>query len=731
MKNENNNEFQLIEENVFNAGEEASTSDGKKISADDFRFVQQDEHIHDVKFTTKPTTFFKDAMRRFSKNHSSVVGGIILGFLFILSIILPIEGVLPFNVDIQSADATNLNYETNLPAKLFEAGTGFWDGTRTLNDQPYIYETDASGNDVLDENGERIYLDSNPYSIDAIVNPEQIEPITGRLDVLNDYSDGGFYYFYHNPNSSVDSSNPVVGGYVYSYAYNYDLSYDFTLTYTLGWRDQENFVMPQYDILFYDGEQFFPLTNFTGFDMGEQGELYDENSTVYPYSTITVNLNELLLNCSALVEKYGEDFTSISGSFGFTFADDSTYYTAIYIRDFILTASSSEGEVPASVEREMTARSFVSDPTNTTFNYNVCDVLRQPRINSSTQRPNNRYWASNGATGTRPADALNLVCTITYDMYKITYGYRTDLSAIASSVFQSWIDQGYIEYTFGDPSSYRVLGDYEDLDEYIASGETPVYVKSVTGENVDGNTVTLNCEILAWKYFGYTSMPSHLLGTDGRGRDLLKYSFEGLRNSLLIGIVVAAINIIIGVVWGSISGYFGGKVDLVLERLVDILAGVPWIVLMTILCIKIGQTPFVFGLALCLTGWIGTEAVTRSQFYRYKGREYVLASRTLGARSPRLIFRHILPNALGTIVTSSVLMIPSVIFNEATISYLGLGFSNLGSLGVILSENQSVLATYPYRLVVPAVLIALLMICFNLFGNGLRDAFNPSLKGTD
>ena len=96
-----------------------------------------------------------------------------------------------------------------------------------------------------------------------------------------------------------------------------------------------------------------------------------------------------------------------------------------------------------------------------------------------------------------------------------------------------------------------------------------------------------------------------------------------------------------------------------------------------------------------------------------------------------MIFRHILPNALGTIVTSSVLMIPSVIFNEATISYLGLGFSNLGSLGVILSENQSVLATYPYRLVVPAVLIALLMICFNLFGNGLRDAFNPSLKGTD
>ena len=223
----------------------------------------------------------------------------------------------------------------------------------------------------------------------------------------------------------------------------------------------------------------------------------------------------------------------------------------------------------------------------------------------------------------------------------------------------------------------------------------------------------------------------HLFGTDGLGRDVWTRVWEGTRISLVIALIAVVVGVLIGIVYGLVSGYFGGKVDLTMERIVDILAGIPWIVLMTVLCIKLGQTFFVFILALTLTGWIGTESITRSQFYRYRGREYVLASKTLGAKAPRLIFRHILPNAIGTIVTSSVLIIPSVIFNEATISYLGLGFQGMSSLGVILSRYQDTLRQFPYQLAVPAIIIALLMICFNLFGNGLRDAFNPSLKGTD
>ena len=221
------------------------------------------------------------------------------------------------------------------------------------------------------------------------------------------------------------------------------------------------------------------------------------------------------------------------------------------------------------------------------------------------------------------------------------------------------------------------------------------------------------------------------MGTDKSGKDMLKMVFEGLRTSLLLGIITFGICFTIGLVWGSISGYFGGTVDLVMERISDILGYIPGIVLLTLIIIHLGSNFGSFLFSMCLTGWLGTAGLTRTQFYRFRGREYVLASRTLGASDARLITRHILPNGLGTIITASVLIIPSVVFSEANISYLGLGLKNESSLGVILSDNQAELLTSPYLLIFPAVIIALLMISFNLFGNGLRDAINPSLKGED
>ena len=145
----------------------------------------------------------------------------------------------------------------------------------------------------------------------------------------------------------------------------------------------------------------------------------------------------------------------------------------------------------------------------------------------------------------------------------------------------------------------------------------------------------------------------------------------------------------------------------------------------------LGQNFLTFALALCLTGWMGVAGTTRAQFYRFKGREYVLASRTLGSSDTRLIFKHILPNSLGTLVTSSVFMIPSVIFTEASLSYLGLGLQGLDSFGVILSENQQYISSNSYLIVIPSIVMAFMMVSFNLFGNGLRDAFNPSLKGSE
>jgi oligopeptide transport system permease protein len=168
-----------------------------------------------------------------------------------------------------------------------------------------------------------------------------------------------------------------------------------------------------------------------------------------------------------------------------------------------------------------------------------------------------------------------------------------------------------------------------------------------------------------------------------------------------------------------------------MERITDILGRIPFMVLMTLLILHWGSSLPMFVMALCMTGWIGTASLTRTQFYRFRGREYVLASRTLGASDARLIAKHIFPNGLGTIITAEVLLIPSVIFSEANIAYLGLGLQNVSSLGVILSDNQKWLSVHPYLLLFPSVIIALLMISFNLFGNGLRDAVNPSLKGED
>ena len=168
-----------------------------------------------------------------------------------------------------------------------------------------------------------------------------------------------------------------------------------------------------------------------------------------------------------------------------------------------------------------------------------------------------------------------------------------------------------------------------------------------------------------------------------------------------------------------------------MERFCDILGGVPTVVIVTLFRLHLGNALWVFALSLCLTGWMGTAARTRTQFYRFKGREYVLASRTLGANDARLIFRHILPNSLGTIVTSTVLMIPGIIFTESSLSYLGLGLQGSNSFGDILASNQGYIQTQPMLILVPAFIISLLMISFNLFGNGLRDALNPSLKGSE
>lgn len=221
-------------------------------------------------------------------------------------------------------------------------------------------------------------------------------------------------------------------------------------------------------------------------------------------------------------------------------------------------------------------------------------------------------------------------------------------------------------------------------------------------------------------------------GTDSMGRDLFTLLWKGARLSLMIAAGVSLINIIIGLIIGSISGYYGGIVDLTIQRLSEIIGGLPFIAILTLLMLRYGSEIWVVILAFTLTGWLGISGLTRTQFYRYKYREYVLAARTLGAKDRRIMSRHIFPNAVGTLITSLVLYIPGVIFTESVFSFLGIiNYQENTSIGRLLSNGQAEIKDSFYMVVFPAIFISLLMLSFNLFGNGLRDAFNPSLRGVE
>lgn len=234
----------------------------------------------------------------------------------------------------------------------------------------------------------------------------------------------------------------------------------------------------------------------------------------------------------------------------------------------------------------------------------------------------------------------------------------------------------------------------------------------------------------AYKAAGVPEGQYHIFGTDYLGRDLCTRLFRGARISLLIAFFSVITNAIIGTIYGAISGYYGGKVDMVMMHFAQVLDGLPFTVVTILFMILFGSGMFSIILALCMTGWIGTSQLIRSQFYRYKGREYVLAARTLGVPDKTLIFRHILPNCVGPLITRIMIAIPGAIFSESFLAYLGLGIKAPDtSIGVLLANGQKVLLQYPYQTFFPAVLISLLMVAFNLFSNGLRDALDPTKRG--
>ena len=222
---------------------------------------------------------------------------------------------------------------------------------------------------------------------------------------------------------------------------------------------------------------------------------------------------------------------------------------------------------------------------------------------------------------------------------------------------------------------------------------------------------------------------AHWFGTDELGRDIFVRCWEGARISFLIAFVVALLNGTLGILLGGLAGYLGGWVDNLLMRFCELIASIPqmlWVV-MLILVMKPGVFPII--LAIGVTGWIGMARLFRGQVLALKETEYVMASRTMGAGSLWIILKHLLPNSMSQIIISMANVIPAAIFSEAFLSFIGLGVPlPLASWGVLASNGASKLLNYPYQLIFPSLLICITMLCFNLMGDGLRDALDPRLR---
>jgi len=221
----------------------------------------------------------------------------------------------------------------------------------------------------------------------------------------------------------------------------------------------------------------------------------------------------------------------------------------------------------------------------------------------------------------------------------------------------------------------------------------------------------------------------HWFGTDKFGRDQWARVWYGTRVSLLIAFVAATLDLVVGVTYGSISALLGGKVDSVMQRIIEVLIGIPNLIIVILLMMVMPAGIGTLIIAMSISGWVNMARLVRAEILKLKDQEFILAARILGTSNKRIILKHLIPNTIGVIVINTMFTIPSAIFTEAFLSFIGIGLQEpKASLGVLINSGFQVINSQLYLLLIPAVIIVLIMVCFSILGDGLRDAFDPRMR---
>ncbi len=657
---------------------------------DYFRLVNADEkRIFDKELKTKQLSYFQDAMVRFGRNKSNVIATFILAVLIILSIIVPI--LTP--EDLYTKNNSSL---TLLPPRVpILENFGILDGTKfvknvTVDRTTISDETGLGIPDSINYDPEFIDMDTleNNVLIGAVVDPDYVGG-TNEITI----ADGKYSY--------------VVAAKEY-----------------ISLSSSENLYVDINEI-YGDGTLEFYIVKTVATQDKTVTDPETEETTTYKIISTVVGDVDVTWDNTAYVELVGTATSS-----GINLIDvTKSYYGLLAIRYVVDTPA--EG-TSSYVSLNSVYTTLGDENADTLKEYTGFSLANFSQVSLDSTVENGTFLRKN---------AERLVASFVYDVYGALFNDK-------------FARIGGVEYN-------RILSENPGMEESIRMSATEdrawtfadgypiteVITYTERTETIDGEVQVFRTYdlMLDGKYaLGFDEIPYFLFGTDTVGKDLFSLIWLGLRTSLLLGFLAALTNIFFGIIWGSISGYYGGQVDTLMERFTDIWGSFPQITMISIISVIIGPGFLALYIFMVYDGWIGAAKITRLQFYRYRGREYVLAARTMGASDRRIIFKHILPNALGTIVTRVILSIPAVIFLEVNLSYLGFGIGvgqtfTIGpveltgtSIGVILSGGQSqILSGNLWLIIYPTMIVSILMITFNMFGNALRDALNPQLRGSN